>query len=72
MNDHVVEIDQIENGRVVLTIPSLRVIVIGRTLEEARAWTRSALAYRGVSTCQCIDAPATKIETARPTNSNAA
>ena len=48
MDEHIIEIDQIEDGRVVLVIPSLRLIVMGRTLEEARAWARSAIAYRGV------------------------
>jgi hypothetical protein len=50
MNEDIIEINQIEDGHVVLAIPSLRLIVIGRTLEEARAWARSAMAHRGLCT----------------------
>jgi hypothetical protein len=49
MNEEIIEIDQIKDGHVVLAIPTLRLIVIGRTLEEARAWARSAIAHRGLS-----------------------
>ena len=52
MDEHIIEIDQIEDGRVVLAIPSLRLIVMGRTLEEARAWARSTIASRGLFTGQ--------------------
>ncbi len=44
MDDDTIEIDQLEPGHVVLAIPARHLIVIGRTLEEARAWARSALA----------------------------
>jgi hypothetical protein len=47
MDEDIMEIDQIEDGHVVLAIPALRLIVMGRTLDEARAWARSAIAYRG-------------------------
>lgn len=47
MDEDLIEIDQIEDGRVVLAIPALRLIVMGRTLGEATAWARSAIAYRG-------------------------
>jgi len=46
MDEQIIEIDQIEDGHVVLVVPSLRLIVIGRTLEEARAWASSAIGYR--------------------------
>jgi hypothetical protein len=52
MDECIIEIDQLEDGHVVLAIASLRLIVMGRTLEEARAWARSAIAYRGLSTEQ--------------------
>ena len=48
--DELIEIDQLEDGHVVLAIPTLRLIVIGRTLDEARAWARSAIAHRGLPT----------------------
>ena len=48
MDEHIIEIDQIEDGRVVLVVPSLRLIVLGRTLEEARAWASSAIGCRGL------------------------
>jgi hypothetical protein len=72
MNEDIIEIDQIDDGHVVLAIPSLRVIVIGRTLEEARAWARSAMAYRGVSTSQRMEPSAATDETVQPLSSNAA
>ena len=50
MDECIIEIDQLEDGHVVLAIPSLRLIVIGRTLDEARVRARSAIAYRGLST----------------------
>src|ERR1051326_2033333 len=43
MDEHIIEIDQIEDGNVVLVVPLLRLIVMGRTLEEARVWARSAI-----------------------------
>ncbi len=43
MDEHIIEIDQIENGHVALVVPSLQLMVMGRTLEEARAWARSAI-----------------------------
>ena len=49
MDEHIIDIDQIEAGHVVLVVPSLRLIVIGRTLDEARAWARSAIAHRGLA-----------------------
>jgi hypothetical protein len=55
MDDHIIEIDQIEDGHVVLVVPSLRLIVIGPTLEEARAWARSTIWCRGLPTGQRAD-----------------
>jgi hypothetical protein len=72
MDEEIIEIDQIEDGHVVLAIPSLRLIVIGRTLEEARAWARTAIAHRGSPTTQPADpSPETKQVTQSP-SSNAA
>jgi hypothetical protein len=48
MDELIIEIDQIEDGHVALAVPTLRLIVMGRTLEEARAWARSAIGYRGL------------------------
>jgi len=59
MNEEIIEIDQVEDGHVVLAIPSLRLIVMGRTIEEARAWARSAIAHRGLPTTQRSDAIST-------------
>ncbi len=72
MDEHIIEIDQIEHGRVVLVVPSLRLIVMGRTFEEARAWARSAIGWRGLIASQCAEASArTDAMTAAP-SSNAA
>ena len=49
LDERIIEIDQLEDGHVVLAIPSLRLIVMGRTLDEAWAWASSAIAYRRVS-----------------------
>ncbi len=69
---HAAATDQIEDGRVVLVVPSLRLIVMGRTLEEARAWARSAIGYRGLLTVR-REVPMTGTnEVTRPPNSNAA
>jgi hypothetical protein len=46
------QLSQIEDGHVVRVVPSPRLVVIGRTLEEARAWARSAIGRRGVGTSQ--------------------
>ena len=67
-----IEIEEIEDGHVVLAIPSLRPIVMGSTLEEARAWARSAIAYRGLATNQCAElCSATDVGASLP-SSNAA
>jgi hypothetical protein len=71
MSEHIVEVEQIEDGHVVLAIPSLRLIVIGRTLEEARAWARSAIAYRDLSRSQRAEQSAAD-EATPPPGSNAA
>jgi hypothetical protein len=55
MEEHIIEIDQIEDGHVVLVIPSLRLIVMGRTLEEARAWARGAIGGRALANGQSGD-----------------
>jgi hypothetical protein len=72
MDEHIIEIDQIEDGHVVLVVPSLRLIVMGRTLEEARAWARSAIGYRGLLTVQREEPLTATNEVTRPPSSNAA
>ena len=41
-----VEVDQHDRERVVLAVPALRLIVFGRTLDEAEAWARAAITFR--------------------------
>ena len=65
MNEHIIEIDQIEDGNVVLAVPSLRLIVMGRTLEEARAWARSAIECRGLAAGQRAE-PSARADEATP------
>jgi hypothetical protein len=72
MDEHIVEIDQIEDGHVVLVVPSLRLIVIGRTLEEARAWASSAIGSRGLSASQRTALSAEVDEVSRSPSSHAA
>ena len=72
MDEHIIEIDQIEDGRVVLVVPSLRLIVIGRTLEEARAWASSAIGCRGLPATQRTEPSAGTDEVTRSPNSHAA
>ena len=72
MDEEVIQIDQVEDGHVVLAIPSLRLIVLGRTLEEARAWARSAITYRGVSASQYLELSAAPDSGVQPPSSNAA
>jgi hypothetical protein len=72
MDEEIIDIDQIEDGHVVLAIPSLRLIVMGRTIEEARAWARSAIAHRGLSSTQRDEPPPVTGEVTPPSNSNAA
>jgi hypothetical protein len=47
VDEDIIEIDQLEPGHVVLVIPARRLIVIGRTLEEARDWARAVVEGRG-------------------------
>jgi hypothetical protein len=42
-----VEVEQRYDESVGLTVPALRLIVMGRTLEEAEAWARAAIAFGG-------------------------
>jgi hypothetical protein len=72
MDEHIIEIDQIEDGHVVLVVPSLRLIVMGRTLEEARTWARSAIGWRGLSAGQRAEPSAGNNDVTRPPSSNAA
>jgi hypothetical protein len=72
MDEHIVEIDQIEDGHVVLVVPSLRLIVMGRTLEEARASARSAIGRRGLVASQRAEPSAGTSEVTQPRSSHAA
>jgi len=72
MDEFIVDIDQLDKGHVVLAIPSLRLIVMGRTLEEARARARSAIAYRGVPASHSAELLAGTQEAEQRTNSHAA
>jgi hypothetical protein len=72
VDEYIIEIDQLEDSRVVLAVPSLRLIVMGRTLEEARAWARAAIAYRGLPTSHNADPLAGTDEAGGPANSKAA
>jgi hypothetical protein len=46
MDGYIVEIDQVADGFVVLTVPALRLLVIGLTMDEATARARAAIAFR--------------------------
>jgi hypothetical protein len=46
MDGYVVEIDQTADGLVVLTVPALRLLVLGLTMDEATARARAAIAFR--------------------------
>ena len=70
MDEDVIPIDQIEDGRVVHAIPALRLIVMGRTLDDARAWPGSAIAYRGLHASQCAE-PSTRPAAAGRRSANA-
>jgi hypothetical protein len=67
-----IEIDQLEDGHVVLAIRSIRLIVMGRTLDEARTWARLAIAYRGLSLDPHLELSMAAEEMLRPPNSNEA
>ena len=66
MDERIMEIDHIEDGHVVLAVPSLRLIIMGRTLEEARAWARSAMECRGLAAGQRAEPSATADEATPP------
>ena len=46
LGDYRVEIEDSGSGQVVLSIPAVRLIVMGRTLSEAEELARAALAFR--------------------------
>jgi hypothetical protein len=46
LGDYRVEIEDSGSGQAVLSIPALRLIVMGRTLSEAEELARAALAFR--------------------------
>jgi len=71
MDEHIIEIGQIENGRVVLVVSSLRLIVMCRTLEAARAWASSAIAC-GLPASQRTEPSASTDEVTRSPSSHAA
>jgi len=46
LGDYRVEIEDSASDQIVLSIPALRLIVMGRTLREAEELARAALAFR--------------------------
>ena len=46
LDEYSLEIDTTDHQRVVLAIAALRLLVMGRTLDEARALAKAALAFR--------------------------
>ena len=56
LGDYRVEIEDSASGQIVLSIPALRLIVMGRTLAEAEELARAALAFRWQD-----DGPRTKL-----------
>jgi hypothetical protein len=46
LDDYLVEIDESDQRRVVLAVPALHLVVMGRTLHEARALAEAAVAFR--------------------------
>jgi hypothetical protein len=47
LDDYTVEIDETDRQRVVLVVPDRRLIVLGRTLAEARALANAAISFGG-------------------------
>jgi hypothetical protein len=72
VDENIIETEQIEDGHVVLAIPSLRLIVMGRTLDEARAWARAALEHRGQTAATRAEPSTTTDDELQPPGSNAA
>ena len=48
MDGYTIEIDQLHNDVVVLVVPALRLVVFGRTMDEALSHARASIAFRGV------------------------
>ena len=46
MDDYVVEIDELREDLVVLAVPVLRLLVFGRTIDEAMTRAKSSIAFR--------------------------
>jgi hypothetical protein len=46
MEGYIVEIDQVADGRVVLAVPGLRLLVLGLSMDEALARASAAIAFR--------------------------
>ena len=46
MGDYTVEIDQIHDDSVVLVVPALRLLVFGRTLDEAMSRAEASVGFR--------------------------
>ena len=48
MDGYTLEIDQLHNDLVVLVVPTLRLVVFGRTMGEALSRARASVAFRGL------------------------
>ena len=46
MDEYSVEIDQLHDDAVVLVVPSMRLVVFGRTMGEALAQVRASIRFR--------------------------
>ena len=47
LDEYSIEIEETDHQHVVLIVPSLRLIVLGRTLSEARALANAAITFGG-------------------------
>ena len=72
MDECIIEVDQLEDRHVVRAFTSPRLIVMGRTLDEARACSRSANAYRALSLDQHPELSGPAEQKRRSPSSNAA
>ena len=55
MDDYTIAIDQLHNDLVVLVLPTLRLVVFGRTLDEALSRARASIASRGLEAGEPAD-----------------
>jgi hypothetical protein len=50
LDDYIIETDESDQRRVILTVPALHLIVLGQTLDEARALASAAISFRAQGT----------------------